>query len=164
MRFVDKVLFFIALTVSLAATTFGATITGSVKGPDGKPFTAAFVIAENTQNKMTVSVLSDPQGRYHIGNLPAATYSVRTRAIGYTSDPQTGVQLTGDQKASFDFALHKGTVRWSDLNTFQGTQLLPKTKSHDVSKRYQDTFFVSCFSAVEILDFSSGTTLTMTTA
>src|SRR5713101_2256774 len=100
MRLVDKALFSLPLTVSLALPAFGATITGSVKGPDGKPFTAAFVIAENTQNKMTVSVLSDPQGRYHIANLPAATYSVRTRAIGFTSAPRTGVQLTGDQKAS----------------------------------------------------------------
>ncbi len=98
MRLVDKMLFSLTLTVSLAAPIFAATISGSVKGPDGKPFTAAFVIAENTQNKMTVSVLSDPQGRYHIANLPAATYSVRTRAIGYTSDPRTGVQLTADKR------------------------------------------------------------------
>src|SRR6185295_15056296 len=88
--------------------------------------------------------LSDAQGRYHINNLPAATYVIRTRAIGYKSDPRNGVQLTGDQKASFDFALQKGTVSWSDLNTYQGTQLLPKTKAHDLTKRYQDTFFVSC--------------------
>ncbi len=139
-----KVLF--SLTVSLLAIpTFAATITGTVKGPDGKPFMAAFVIAENTQNKMTVSVLSDAQGRYHIANLSAATYSVRTRAIGYQSDTRTGVELAGDKKASLDFALQKGAVRWSDLNTFQGTQLLPKTKNHDLSKRYQDPFFVSCF-------------------
>ncbi len=35
-------------------------------------------------------------------------------------------------------------VRWSDLSTFQGTQLLPKTKNHDLSKRYGDTFFAGC--------------------
>jgi hypothetical protein len=37
------------------------------------------------QNKMTVSVLSDAQGRYHIGNLPAATYRVQINAIGFKS-------------------------------------------------------------------------------
>jgi len=144
MRLADKLLICIALTGSFSAPIFAATITGNVKGPDGKPFMAAFVIAENPQNKMTVNVLSDAQGRYHINNLPAATYTVRIRAIGYKSDPRNGVQLSGDQKASFDFALQKGTVRWSDLNTFQGTQLLPKTKAHDLSKRYQDSFFASC--------------------
>ena len=126
MRFLGKLL----CSAGLAALpAFSATITGTVKGPDGKPFMAAFVIAENAQNKMTVNVLSDAQGRYHIANLPAADYTLRIRAIGYQSDPRAGVKLTGDQKASFDFALQKGTVRWSDLNTFQGTQLLPKTES-----------------------------------
>src|SRR5579864_5454001 len=142
MRLANQVLGSFAFMTALPI--FAATITGTVKGPDGKPFMGAFAIAENTQNKMTVNVLSDAQGRYHIANLPAATYVVRIRAIGYKSDPRAGVQLTGDQKASFDFALQKTPVRWSDLNTFQGTQLLPKTKSHDISKRYQDTFFAGC--------------------
>ncbi len=91
MLLLGKALFSLTLTAFLALPTFAATITGSVKGPDGKPFMAAFVIAENTQNKMTVNVLSDAQGRYHINNLPAATCAVRIRAIGYKSDPRTGV-------------------------------------------------------------------------
>src|SRR3984893_12138005 len=144
MRLTEKLLVSVTLTLSFASLTFAATITGNVKGPDGAPFMGAFVIAENSQNKMTVSVLSDKQGRYHITNLPAATYAVRIRAIGYKSDPRTGVRLLGDQKASFDFALQNGTVRWSDLNTYQGRMLLPKTKEHDLTKGYQDTCFTSC--------------------
>jgi virginiamycin B lyase len=100
------------------------------------------VTAENSQNRITVNVLSDRQGRYRIADLPAATYTVRIRAIGYKSDPRGGVQLAGDQNASFDFSLQKGTVRWSDLTTYQGRQLLPKTKGHDLS--FQDKFFTSC--------------------
>src|SRR6267154_160992 len=34
-------------------------------------------------------------------------------------------------------------VRWGDLTTYQGRQLLPKTKNHDLS--YQDPFFTTCF-------------------
>ena len=131
------------MTVCLASSAFAATITGNVTGPDGKPFMGAFVVAENTQNKMTVNVLSDQQGRYHIGNLPAATYTLKITAIGYRGDPRPDVQLTADQKASFDFALQKTMVRWGDLNTYQGRQLLPKTKDHDLS--YQDPFFTTCF-------------------
>ena len=143
MRLVDKGPVSLALTASLASAAFGATITGNVTGPDGKPFMGAFVVAENAQNKMTVSVLSNAQGRYHIGNLPGATYKVQIRAIGYTSDPRTDVLLTSDQKASFDFALKKTKVRWSDLSTYQGRQLLPKTKGHDLS--HQDVLFTTCF-------------------
>ena len=87
MRLMDKAL--VSLTMSmLASTAFGATITGTVTGPDGKPFMGAFVVAENAQNKMTVNVLSDQQGHYHVGNLPAATYTVKITAIGYSSDPR----------------------------------------------------------------------------
>ena len=147
MRLAEKLLVSVTLTLSLASLTFAATITGSVKGPDGAPFMGAFVIAENSQNKMTVSVLSDKQGHYHIANLPAATYAVRIRAIGYKSDPRTDVKLAGDQNASFDFALQNGTVRWSDLSTYQGKMLLPKTKAHDLAKGYQDTFVTSCMTS-----------------
>jgi virginiamycin B lyase len=143
MRLADKVLASLTLTVSLASSAFAATIAGNVQGPDGKPFMGAFVVAANTQNKMTVSVLSDAQGRYRIGNLPAATYAVQITAIGYRSDPRTDVRLTGDQKASFDFTLQKRPVRWSELSTYQGRQLLPKTKSHDLT--HQDIFFTTCF-------------------
>src|SRR5215470_8841972 len=144
MRLLNRVVVCLALTVGLGAPVLAATITGNVKGPDGMPFMGAFVVAENAKNKMTVNVLSDSQGRYHINNLPAATYTVQISVIGYTSAPRTDVQLTAGQNVSIDFALQKSAVRWSDLNTYQGIQLLPKTKSHDLSKAYQDTFFTGC--------------------
>ena len=143
MRLINRSWAALTLTVALASTAFGATITGNVQGPDGQPLMGAFVVAENAQNKMTVSVLSDAQGRYHIGNLPAATYTVQISAIGYKSDPRIDVRLTDDKMASFDFTLQKAMVRWSDLSTYQGRQLLPKTKNHDLS--YQDPFFTTCF-------------------
>src|SRR5262249_6780609 len=83
MGLAGRILISLAL-ISLAPAALAATITGNVQGPDGKPFMGAFVVAENTQNRMTVSVLSNAQGRYHIGNLPAATYTVQISAIGYT--------------------------------------------------------------------------------
>src|SRR5437879_13526993 len=82
MKFITK-LAFLVLAASLALPVFGASIAGNVKGPDGKPLMGIFVVAENSQNKMTVTVLSDAQGRYHINNLPAATYSVQISAVGY---------------------------------------------------------------------------------
>src|ERR1700704_4201641 len=49
----------IALAVS---TADAATITGTVKGPDGQAFRGAFVQARNAKTKITVNVLSDNQG------------------------------------------------------------------------------------------------------
>jgi virginiamycin B lyase len=147
MRLAERLLSSVVLIFSLTPLTFAATISGTVKGPDGAPFIGAFVIAENSQNKMSVSVLSDKQGHYRISNLPAAGYTLRIRAIGYNSDPRNGVQLTADQKATFDFALQNGMVRWTDLSTYQGKLLLPKTKDHDLSKSYQDVFVTSCMTS-----------------
>jgi virginiamycin B lyase len=144
MRTFKKLLSSVVLALFLTAVATAATITGTVKGPDGAPFMGAFVIAENSQNKMTFNVLSDKQGHYRIPNLPAATYTLRIRAIGYQSDPRNAVQITEKQKAAFDFALQNGTVRWADLSTYQGRMLLPKTEKHDLTKGYQDTFFTSC--------------------
>src|SRR5262249_60596836 len=83
-----------------------ATITGTVKGPDGAPFRGAFVQARNAQLKMTVSVLTDKDGRYVVENLPAGDYRLRIRADGYTAAPETGRKLAAHPNiASQDFAL-----------------------------------------------------------
>src|SRR5579871_7038509 len=102
-----------------------ATVTGTVTGPDGKPFRAAFVQARHAGMKMTVSVLSDNQGRYVIENLPAGDYRIGIRAIGYKADPKTGIKLAADQDAAFDFKLQTSPVRWTEISQLQGYQLLP---------------------------------------
>jgi virginiamycin B lyase len=102
-----------------------AAVTGTVKGPDGTPFKGAFVEAQNKKTRITVNVLSDKDGRYHVDNLPAGDYTLRIRAIGYAADPRDGVTLSASQKDSFDWALKAGIVRWSDLSFYEGDHLLP---------------------------------------
>jgi virginiamycin B lyase len=138
MQLFNRLLTLVSGLIFLVPFSYAATITGNIKGPDGGPFMGAFVIAENAQNRMTVSVLADKDGQYRIDNVPAGKYSFRVRAIGYQSDPQTDVNLSDKQSVSFDFGLRKGTVRWSDLTLYQGMQLLPKTTG-------QDALFQNCF-------------------
>ncbi len=122
----------------LAALSFfgsisqGATVTGTVKGPDGLPFQGAFVEARNMKMKMTVIVLSDAQGRYRLEKLPAGEYRVQINATGYRADPRAGVSLTADQNASFDFALQPGVVRWNETHLYQEKALWPDGKGKDL--------------------------------
>src|SRR3954466_14356700 len=109
-----------------------ATITGTVKGPDGQPFRGAFVQARNAQLKMTVSVLSDNQGRYVVENLPAGEYRVSIRALGFNATPKTGVKLNSDQSMAQDFALQKGAVKWTEISILQGIELMPNLRGKDV--------------------------------
>ena len=73
MRVAHEILVALPLAALMSAAAFGASIIGTLTGPDGKPFMGAFVAAENPQSRMTVNVLSDAYGHYHIDGLPAAT-------------------------------------------------------------------------------------------
>ena len=76
-----------------------ATIAGTVAGPDGTAFRGAFVQARNAKTKITVSVLSDRDGKYRIENLPAGDYRVQIRAPGFKSEPKNGVSSSAPTKA-----------------------------------------------------------------
>src|SRR5215471_20668068 len=80
--------------VSLAQA---ATVTGTVKGPEGAAFRGAFIQAQNAATKITVSVLSDKDGRYRIENLPAGQYQLQIRAPGFRTEPHAGVMLAAEQ-------------------------------------------------------------------
>jgi virginiamycin B lyase len=138
MRSASKLVAFAILLAVFSSLAHAATVTGNVKGPDGAPFEGAFIQAINAKTHISVSVLSDKQGRYRVENLPAGEYQVRVRAVGFTTDPHSAVNLSADQNVSFEFALQKGAVRWSDLNLYQGKKLMPEGKG-------KETLSSNCF-------------------
>ena len=74
----------------LATTGYAAlagTIAGTIKGPDGAPFRAAFVRVQNLSNKITMMVLTDSQGRYFADNLPTGNYAVTPNSVGFKASP-----------------------------------------------------------------------------
>jgi len=130
----------LGLFVSVIVSSADAgTITGTVTGPDGAPMRAAFVQARHGKLKMTVSVLSDSQGRYVVENLPAGEYRLQVRALGFKAEPRSGVALAADQNAAYDFTLQTTPVRWTDLTILQGLQLLPEARG-------KQTLFDNCLS------------------
>jgi len=137
MRSHSRFLPFVNFLLLCSSACHGATITGTVKATEGTPFPGAFVEAQNIQTRITVIVLSDTHGRYQIEKLPPGEYRLQIRAVGFQADPRTGVNLTADQKASYDFALQKGMVHWSDVSLYQAKQLWPAAKGKDL-------FFRNC--------------------
>src|SRR5437868_10750186 len=93
----------LGFAVSAASYADAATLTGTVTGPDGAPFRAAFVQARNAKTKITVSVLSDNQGRFRAENLGAGDYRISIRAPGFKADTKSGLKLAADQDATQDF-------------------------------------------------------------
>ena len=112
----------ILATVPLAVA---ATISGTVKGPDGAPFQGAFVEARNTTTRIMTDVLSHQDGSYEVPDLSRGEYQLTIRAVGYKAAPQNGIVLTPNQHAEHDFVLEKGTVNCADLSVWQGKILMP---------------------------------------
>src|SRR2546423_14006659 len=97
----------ISLLALAVSTADAATITGTVKGPDGQAFRGAFVQARNAKTKITVSVLSDNQGNYRVPDLGPGDYRVSIRAPGFSAAPRSDVKLSAEQSATYDFGLAK---------------------------------------------------------
>jgi Carboxypeptidase regulatory-like domain len=74
-------LVFLSLFVSTGYAAAGGNIAGTIKGPDGAPFKAAFVRAQNVQTKMVTIVLSNAQGKYLVNNLTPGTYEVWANCV-----------------------------------------------------------------------------------
>ena len=122
----------LVLFLAVAPVSYGATVSGTVKGPDGAPFEGAFVQAQNINTKITVMALSGLQGRYRIEKLPVGTYRVLIKAVGYRSDPRAGLNIAADQNLAIDFALQRDMVRWNELSLYQAKQLWPPAKGKDL--------------------------------
>jgi streptogramin lyase len=122
----------ISAVICFGSCAYGATITGTVKGPDGAPFKGAFLEAQNTKTRITINVLSHKDGSYRVEDLPAGEYVLRIRAVGYQADPRMGVTLTASQSQSLDWALKPGMVRWGDLSLYQGEKLIPNIRGKEM--------------------------------
>ena len=105
MRSATRLLLGLLGTFAIGLPADAATISGTVAGPDGKAFRGAFVQARNAKTKITVSVLSDQDGKYRIAELPAGDYRVAIRAPGFKADAKGGLALTAEQSAGHDFKL-----------------------------------------------------------
>jgi len=138
MRILRKFLPLICLSIFFSLACSAATITGTVKGPDGAPFEGAFVQALNTKTRMTFTVLTNSQGRYRVEKLPTGEYRITSRATGFRGEQLPAVTLTADQDSSLDLALQKAAIRWNELSIYQAKQLIPASVG-------KDSVFTHCF-------------------
>jgi len=111
-------------------------ISGIVKAPNGAPLKGVFVQARSARtNNITVSVLSDRQGRYRIENLSPGEYQIGIRATDYESDPPGEIRAIAG--SSVNLRLRSKKVRWSDLAPYQAYTILPEVEG-------KQQFFNTC--------------------
>jgi len=62
MKLASKYLGLLVMVLLVVPFAYAATVTGTVKGPDGASYRGAFVQAQNSNTKILVSVLTDKDG------------------------------------------------------------------------------------------------------
>jgi len=137
---------FISLFGFTAHAAAGGNVAGTITTPDGSPFKAAFVRAQNVQTKMVTIVLSNAQGKYLVNNLAPGTYEVWANAVEYKSDPakRSDVKVDDGQTVNLNFKMQKGALQWSQLTRYQAGMLLPMPKSEEEAKD-RDVLLQNCF-------------------
>jgi virginiamycin B lyase len=146
------------VTSGLAALLLGTTgyaalagtVSGTIRGPDGAPFRAAFVRVQNLQTKMTMMVLSDNQGRYWTDNLVAGTYAVTPTSVGFKSSPlrRNNVVIENDKNVTLDFTMQNGMLEWSQLTKYQAGTLLPEANGNGKAVLIQQCFNCHAFGKI----------------
>lgn len=96
-------LFAITVTPALWAAETG-TVKGTVVDSAGKPLRGAIVSAINEDEQKSISVLTDPDGRFILDQLPPNLYTLRARLVGYEDNLTDELEIAagdGNEDAKF---------------------------------------------------------------
>jgi len=109
---IRKSLFTISLAFSAAVLLVaqsGPALTGIVSSPAEGAMEGVIVSAKRAGGTMTVSVLSDAQGRYVFpaNRLEPGTYAIRVRAAGYDLEGPSTVDVAAGRATQLDLKLRK---------------------------------------------------------
>ena len=108
--------FLFAMVAIIAGTQFLAAqaqtqdaLIGQITSAEEGAMEGVLVSAKKTGSTITISVVSDAQGRYSFpaARLEPGQYSLRIRAIGYDLDRPASVEVSGRQAVKFDINLRR---------------------------------------------------------
>lgn len=91
-------------TLSIAAQT-SSTLTGDVKDVAGAVLVGADVKARNLETGLTLSTMSDNEGRFVFPGLPVGPYSVRVESSGYRPSAYERINLTVNETATLNIIM-----------------------------------------------------------
>ena len=99
----------LAAAVVRTSAQASAALTGTVSSQAEGPMEGVVVSARRSGSTMTISVLSDAQGRYAFpaSRLDPGAYAVRIRATGYDLEGASTVDVAAGRTTQFDVRLRK---------------------------------------------------------
>jgi len=119
----------LALTVAFADWSSAAALSGQVSSAEEGAMEGVVVSAKKAGSTITVSVVSDAQGRFSFpaGRLERGSYALRIRAAGYELDGPKTVEI-GAQDAPVALALRKAQSIASTLTSAEWLMSMPGTR------------------------------------
>ena len=104
-------------------------LAGQVSSPEEGTMEGVLVSAKRDGTTVTVTVVSDNQGRFSFpaGRLEPGHYSLRVRAVGYDLDASTAVDVAGGKTTTLDLKLRKTEDLASQLSNGEWIASAPGT-------------------------------------
>jgi streptogramin lyase len=140
---IRRVAVLVAIAVSVgAAVSSGraqpsAAIAGRVTSMQEGPMEGVLVSARRAGSTITVTVVSDAQGRYRfpVDRLQPATYALRIRAVGYDLEAPRNVEVNGSGTTTVDLRLTATGDLASQLSNSEWLASFPGTDTDKASIR-----------------------------
>ena len=136
------VLVAIAIGVALAFSPTGraqssAAIGGRVTSVEEGPMEGVLVSAKRAASTITVTVVSDAQGRYRFpsAKLQPGAYTLRIRAVGYDLEGPQHVEVKTDETTTVDLKLTRARDLASQLSNSEWLASFPGTEAEKSSIR-----------------------------
>jgi virginiamycin B lyase len=132
----------IAVAVTMAVSPTGraqssASLGGRVTSVEEGPMEGVLVSAKRAASTITVSVVSDAQGRYRFpsANLAPGAYTLRIRAAGYDLEGPQNVEVKAGEAATVDLKLAPARDLASQLSNSEWLASFPGTEPEKASIR-----------------------------
>ena len=120
-----------------AETPHSTALTGRVSSAEEGPMEGVLISAKKAGSSITVTVVSDDQGRYRFPSrkLPGGEYSLRIRAVGYDLESPATVQVGAGGATTADLKLRKAADRAAQLSNSEWFDSLEGTDQQKASIR-----------------------------
>src|SRR5215468_11763550 len=120
-----------------AETESGVALSGQVMSADEGTLEGVLVSAKKSDSTITITVVSDDQGRYRFptAKLQPGRYALRIRAIGYDLDSASEFEVRKGSTATADLKLTKARDLASQLSNSEWLLSFPGTEQEKASIR-----------------------------
>src|SRR6266702_2676046 len=114
---------------SLRAQTEPPALSGRVSSAEEGAMEGVLVSAKKAGSTITITVVSDAQGRYRLppGKLEPGSYALRIRAVGYDLDGPGAADVAANKTATLDLKLKKSSDLAAQLSNGEWMASVPGT-------------------------------------